>query len=71
MAASILRERVIEKLQDVPDKDLRHVLSFLDILTRHAANDEDPLLSVIGSLSGKPLSAEEIENDLYTPTGAA
>ena len=71
MVASILRERVIEKLQDVPEKDLRHVLIFLETLTRHTTNDDDPLLSVIGSLSGKPLSAEEVENDLYTPTDAA
>jgi hypothetical protein len=66
MAISVLKERIIEKLQDLPDADLLQVLDFLDFVTGRTAQDDDPLLSMAGSLSGKALSAEEIENELYT-----
>jgi len=34
--------------------------------TEAAAASEDPVLAVTGILSGEPLSAEEIERELYT-----
>lgn len=38
--------------------------------TEAAAASEDPVLAVAGILSGEPLSAEEIERELYTGDAA-
>ena len=38
--------------------------------TAAAAASEDPVLAVAGILSGEPLSAEEIERELYTGDAA-
>ena len=62
---NLLRERIIEKLQDFPDSELREILSFVDFLGWRSVKDEDSLLSVAGILSGKSLTGEEIERDLY------
>ena len=60
-----LRGRIVEKLEYLPESNLRQVLSFVEFLVWKATDQEDPLLSVIGGLSGKPLSAPEIEEALY------
>jgi hypothetical protein len=60
-----LRERIVEKLEYLPEPNLRQVLDFVEFLTWKATDQEDPLLSVAGVLSGKPLSASEIEEALY------
>ena len=60
-----LRERIIEKLEYLPESNLRQVLSFVEFLTWRATDQDEPLLSVAGVLSGKMLSAEEIEEELY------
>ena len=60
-----LRERIVEKLEYLPESNLRQVLSFVEFLTWRATDREEPLLSVAGVLSGKMLSAEEIEEELY------
>jgi hypothetical protein len=60
-----LRERIVEKLEYLPESNLRQVLSFVEFLTWRATEQEEPLLSVAGVLSGKMLSAEEIEEELY------
>jgi hypothetical protein len=38
--------------------------------TEAAAASEDPVLAVVGILSGEPLSAEEIERELYAGDAA-
>jgi hypothetical protein len=60
-----LRERIIEKLEYLPESNLRQVLSFVEFLTWRAMEQDEPLLSVAGVLSGKMLSAKEIEEELY------
>jgi hypothetical protein len=59
-----LREQIVEKLDHLPESHLREVLSYVEFLTWRAPEDE-PLLSVMGILGGSPLSAEEIEQELY------
>ncbi len=60
-----LRERVVEKLGYLPESNLRQVLNFVEFLTWRTTEQGTPLLSVAGSLSGKMLSAVEIEQELY------
>jgi len=60
-----LRERVVEKLEYLPEYNLHQVLSFVEFLTWRATERDEPLLSVTGILSGEMLSAEEIERELY------
>ena len=60
-----LRERIVDKLEHLPESNLRQVLSFVEFLTWRATDQEEPLLSVAGVLSGKMLSAEEVEEELY------
>jgi len=60
-----LRERIVEKLEYLPESNLRQVLSFVEFLTWRATDQDEPLLSVAGVLSGKMLSAEQIEEELY------
>ena len=60
-----LRERIVEKLDHLPEPNLRQVLDFVEFLTWKATDQDEPLLSVAGVLSGEMLSAEEIEEELY------
>jgi hypothetical protein len=60
-----LRERIVEKLGYLPESNLRQVLSFVEFLTWRATEQNEPLLSVAGVLSGRMLSAREIEEELY------
>ena len=60
-----LRERIVDKLEYLPESNLRQVLSFVEFLTWRATDQDKPLLSVAGVLSGKMLSAEQIEEELY------
>ena len=62
---NLLRERIIEKLQDLPDSELREILSFVDFLGWRSVKDEDSLLSVAGILSGMRITSEEIESAPY------
>jgi hypothetical protein len=63
---SSLTERIVERLQHLPGNRLREVLDFVEFLTWRGSSQgqNDPLLSVAGTLSGKMLSAEEIEEEL-------
>jgi len=60
-----LRERIVDKLEYLPEPNLRQVLSFVEFLTWRTTDQDEPLLSVAGVLSGKMLSAEQIEEELY------
>ena len=59
------RERIVDRLDDLPEPNLREVLSFVEFLTWRAGEQGEPLLTVAGVLSGNMLSAEEIEAELY------
>ena len=60
-----LKETIIEKLDSLPDPALRLVMDYLTFLTWRGAGEESSLLSVAGQLSGTPMSAAEIERELY------
>ncbi len=60
-----LKQRLIEKLSGLGEPRLREVLDFVDSLTLRKAPDEDPILEVAGCLSGRSISPEEIERELY------
>ena len=62
---SALKETIIEKLDSLPEPTLRQVMNYLTLLTRQGNGQEPSLLSVAGGLSGTPLSAVEIEKELY------
>ncbi len=60
-----LKQKLLERITDLPEGRLQEVLDFIDFLRTREHQDEDPILRVVGSLSGDPLSAEEIEQELY------
>ena len=56
---------VVEKISHFSESRLQEVLHFVDFLATRERKEEDPILKVAGCLSGSPLSAEEIEEELY------
>lgn len=60
-----LKKRLLESLAEMPETRLQEVVDFVDFLRVREQKHEDPLLRVAGCLSGRPLSAEEIEDELY------
>jgi len=60
-----LKERIIESLEPLPESMLREVLDFIEFLTWRKTNQKEPLLMLTGILSGEPISAEDIERELY------
>jgi len=60
-----LKGRIVEKLDHLPESDLRDVLNFIEFVTWKTTTTDEPLLSVAGILSGSMLSAEQIERELY------
>lgn len=65
-----LKEAIIEKLDGLPDTTLRQVADYLTQLTQRRFEEDPRLFSVAGGLSGPPISAEEIEQELYGPQAA-
>ena len=61
----VLRQKLLEKVTDLPEARLQEVLDFIDFLRTREKGERDPILEVAGCLSGKPLSAAEIEEELY------
>lgn len=61
----VLRQQLLEKVTDLSEVRLQEVLDFVDSLRQREQQREDPLLRVAGCLSGNPLSAEAIEEELY------
>lgn len=62
---SALKETIIEKLDSLPEPTLRQVMDYLTLLAQQGSGKEPSLFSVAGGLSGSPMSAEEIERELY------
>ena len=60
-----LKQKLLERITDLPEGRLQEVLDFIDFLRTREHQDEDPILQIVGSLSGEPFSAEEIEQELY------
>ena len=61
----LLKERIVEKMDDLPEPALREVLNFVEFLTWRATAQNEPLLSIAGIFSGESLSSEMIESELY------
>ena len=60
-----LKETIIEKLDSLPEPTLRQVMDYLTLLARQGNGNPGSLLTVAGGLSGAPMSAAEIEQELY------
>jgi len=67
--AESLRKAIAQKLERIGEPSLRKVLSFVEYLDRNGKtpNGDDPFFAVIGTLSGEPISSEEIDEELYGP----
>ena len=63
--ADKLKNELIVKIKDLPDYRVSEVLDFVDFLSNRMKVMEDPLLNISGCLSGKPVTSEEIEKELY------
>jgi hypothetical protein len=58
-------DKLIEKIKELPAIRLQEVSDFVDFLRSRSQKDDDPILDVVGCLSGKPLTGQEIEDVLY------
>ena len=65
VATDVLRQQLLEKVTDLSEARLQEVLDFIDVLRLREQKSEDPILRVVGSLSGSPLSGESIDEELY------
>ncbi len=61
----VFKEKIVERIIDLPDYRLKEILDFIEFLRSKKEETEDPVLSVAGCLSGKSLTAKEVEEDLY------
>ena len=70
-ASQVLTQKVVAGLGRLPGPEILKVLDFVDFLEARSrsavqkSDAEDPILRVAGCLSGIPLSAEQIEKELY------
>lgn len=64
-ATDVLRQQLIEKVTDLSEARLQEVLDFIDFLRLREQKSEDPILRIVGSLSGDPLSGKAIDEELY------
>ena len=60
-----VKKMILEKIGDLPVQKLQEVLNFVDFLKAREEEGDDPILKVVGCLSGDPLTAKEIEEELY------
>lgn len=60
-----IKESIFEKLDQMPEPEVREIMDFVDFIFRKVQNREEPILQVAGVLSGEPLSAKNIEQELY------
>ena len=58
-------EILMGKIRELPQTRVLEVINFVDFLRSRSQKDDDPILDVIGCLSGKSLSTQELEEDLY------
>jgi len=61
----VLRQKLLEKVADLPEVRLQEILDFVDFLRARERENEDSILKVAGCLTGSPLSAKQIEEELY------
>jgi hypothetical protein len=66
-----IKESLIDKLDHLPEPALREVMDYVTFLERRGAGEDSSLLTIAGGLSGAPMSAEQIEQELYEPPRAS
>ena len=60
-----LRQERLSKIIELPESKIKALLGMIDYFYVRKNSDEDPILNVAGCLSGSPISAEGIEEELY------
>ncbi len=60
-----LKQNLLQRIAKLPEFKLKEIMDFIDSFKIREEKGEDPILMAAGSLSGKPISAEEIEEKLY------
>jgi len=58
-------EMLLWKIRELSQTRVLEVIDFVDFLRSRSQKDDDPILDVIGCLSGKSLSTQELEEELY------
>ena len=58
-------EILLKKIRELPQDRVLEVINFVDFLRSRSQQDSDPILDVVGCLSGKSFSGREIEEVLY------
>ena len=61
----VLKRKVLDRLDGLSEPKLLEVLDFVEFLEAKKPDAEDPILRVAGCLSSSPLSAQQIEKELY------
>ena len=64
-----LRDSIVERLNDLPEHKLQEVLDFVESISsgEQSRDNQDPFLTVIGTLTASPISSQEIDQELYGP----
>jgi len=74
MVMSIDREELKRAVDMLPEEKLAILQRYMRMLQKsslfgsepfHSSNKKDPILNVIGRLSGEPLTSRQIEDELY------
>ncbi len=58
------KEKIIQKLDSFSELELAQLLELTENINKKEST-EDPLLNVIGILSGEPISKDKIDQELY------
>jgi hypothetical protein len=59
-----IKEKIIQKLDSFSELELAQLLELTENINKKESI-EDPLLNVIGILSGEPISTDKIDQELY------
>lgn len=59
------KDKIIQKLDSFSELELTQLLEVVDRIKEEKLT-EDPLLNVIGILSGEPISTNSIDRELYS-----
>jgi len=57
--------KVMSNLGGLPTFRIEELLDYIEFLKNREEKTEDPILKVAGILSGEPISAKEIDEELY------
>ena len=57
--------KVMSNLGGLPTFRIEELLDYIEFLKNREEKTEDPILKVAGILTGEPISAKEIDEELY------